>query len=124
MLARFLYKCRYIFALLAAVFAAALVWLWPPRPLWRSPPNVGHLNSFSPDGTIIVTTVIPWPGVNAYLDPVIYRWDASSGQMLSRVILPCSQPKAMKRVLTSTDGRLAMVGEGTSGPAQVLFDSG
>ena len=78
MLARFFYKCRYVFAVLAAVSAAALVWLWPQQTLWRSPANVGQLNSFSPDGEVVVTSSSP-PQNNNYPDPIIYRWDAFTG---------------------------------------------
>ncbi len=125
MLARFFYKCRHVFAVLAAVFAAALVWLWPQQPLWRSPANVGRLESFSPDGSVIVTSLTPPPDVNGNPDPVVYRWNAQLGELVSRVELPCTERKAIKRVLPSADGRLALVGEGaSSSPARGDFHSG
>ncbi len=109
MLARFFYKCRYAFAVFTAVSAAALVWLWPQQPLWRSPANVGRLNCFSPDGAVVVTTFAPPHEKQIYPDPVISRWDAVTGDPLSRVVLNCSEPLIPKRTFPAQNGLLAIV---------------
>lgn len=119
MFARFLYKCRYVFAVLTAVFAAAVVFLWPVGPMWQSPPNVeaqngfsaNRLHGFSPDGTVIVTSFVAAPDASGKSDPVISRWDASSGQLLSRAELPCIRQIRGDEIRTSADGRLALVAE-------------
>ena len=99
-------KRWFILAALAGSLATLAVWFWPHGPAWRSGPNAGDLHGFSPDGRILVTV---------YMDsnPVLSRWDAATGRLLSRATLPCADPKRMKRVKPSPDGRVAVVDEDT-----------
>ncbi len=102
-------KRWYVLAVAAGGLTAAAVWFWPVSPLWRSPPQAGRLWGFSPDGRIVVTSLVP---LVQHLPPVVSRWDAETGKLLSRAVMPCKYPTRIKEVRPSPDGRLALVGEG------------
>ncbi|MCI0640898.1 MAG: hypothetical protein L0Y72_13605 [Gemmataceae bacterium] len=96
---------------LVGIAAAAAAWHWPHGPLWRSGPHAGRLHHFSPDSRLLITTRIPFVD-GWYTNPVVYRWNVETGKLLSRVEMPCGNPKCLRVVSASGDGRLALVGEG------------
>jgi hypothetical protein len=110
MLARLLHKCRYVFAILAAVFAAALVWLWPQQPLWRSADISANAEVCS-DDSVVTAAQCPVAVAGDYPDPIVVRWQATTGERLSRCELLCANPQAEKEVHVTSDGRYALVGE-------------
>jgi hypothetical protein len=95
-------------AVLAGVAVAAAVWLLGAGPAWRSPPGAGELEGFSPDSTTVVTSLPRHFG----RDPEVCRWNAVTGRLLGRTTFPCADPKRIKPVRPSADGRKALVGEG------------
>ncbi len=104
---------RHIAAALVGLFAAWATWAWPDAPLWQSGPDAGRLEGFSPDGHVVVTTRIPPPNAGLrFPDPEVSRWDAATGTLLSRAVLPCAAPDGVKAARPSPDGRLVLVGEG------------
>ncbi len=105
---------RLTLAAVAGALVAALVWLWPPAPRWHSGPGVGILQGFSPDGRVVVATHVPHPVRYYQPAPEVSRWDATTGELLSRAELPCADPRALKAVRASADGRRAVVGEAKS----------
>src|SRR5262245_56011607 len=102
----------YILALLAGFLAGAGVVAWPLTPLWRSGSKAGRLEGFSPDGQVLVTSFIPPADSSGFSGPEVRRWDAATGELLSRIRLPGVDPQAVKGVRLSPDGRVAVVGEG------------
>src|SRR5262245_18698026 len=102
----------YILAALAGVVAAVVVWAWPVGPRWRSGPEAGRLEGFSPDGGTLVTSRVPPGNGLTSPNPEVSRWDADTGALLSRAEFPCAAPFFVMQVRPSADGRLALVGEG------------
>jgi hypothetical protein len=102
----------YILAALAGVVAAGVVWAWPVGPRWRSGPEAGRLEGFSPDGRTLVTSRVPPGNGLTYPNPEVSRWDAATGVLLGRADMSCAVPFTLKAVSPSADGRLALVGEG------------
>src|SRR6266568_3949245 len=120
-------KARHILAFLAGVLAAAAVWCWPISPLWRIGPVLGWLHGFTPDGR----TVITWSGEDkpGKANPVMSRWDADSGRLISRVELPCAKHAGLRHfneVCPSPDGSRVLVGEGSpyTGGTPLNFSTG
>lgn len=67
----------HILAIVTGILAATAVWAWPDRPLWRSGPNVGRLEGFSPDGRWLFTTRNPPRTVDGFPNPEVRspaRW--------------------------------------------------
>ncbi len=91
---------------------AVLAWGVEQRPLWRSHANAGRLEGFSPDDRVLVSSEIPAPENNRWPDPVVSRFDAQTGKLLSRANMACVHPFRLKAVRPSADGRIALVGEG------------
>ncbi len=108
----------YILAALAAAMATIVVWAWPDGPMWRSGPNAGRLQDFSADGQILITSFIPNLTPQGRPDPIVWRWNVETGELLSRVVFPCKDRKKYKAVSASDDGRLVLVGEGESWQAR------
>jgi hypothetical protein len=113
----------YILAALAGALAAAAVWGWPVSPLWRSGPDVGRLEGFSPDGRTLVTARVP-PEDSCFPNPEVCRWDANTGKLLGRVQMPCAEPAAGNLVTPSADGRRVLVGERMSSDINSTFITG
>ena len=104
-----------ILAALAGCVSAAIPWLWPDGPQWQSGSDAGKVFEFSPDGRVLVTYLVPPPDTTGHPPPVVSRWDAATGQLLSRATMVCARPGKLKLVWPSADGRLALVGEGVPG---------
>jgi hypothetical protein len=110
----------WIFATFSGALVAAVIWLWPVAPIWRSGPGSGYLQGMSPDGRVLITTTLDMQfGRNG--EPQIFRWDTETGELISKVSMKCSDPASYMYnfVWPSGDGLLALVGEGTSSLATV-----
>jgi hypothetical protein len=104
----------WLLATLSGAAMATAIWLWPVKPIWRSGPGVGYLQGMSPDGRVLVTTVDTRLDRRP-ADPLVCRWDAETGQLISKVSMKCSDPAnyIYNYVWPSGDGLHALVGEGT-----------
>lgn len=109
-------KRWFVLALLAGAATAGVCWLWPQGPLWRSGPYAGEVRSFTPDGGVLISAFVPPRDKTGQPSPVVYRWNAATGELLSRATMACADPAKLKLVHPSEDGRLALVGEGGPPP--------
>ena len=100
-------KTRALLAITIGLLAGAAVWAWPVGPLWHAGPDVGRLDGFSADGRIVVTTRTPYRQ-----NPEVFRWDAATGSLLSRVEMAYADSKSLKLAWPSRDGSMVLVGEG------------
>ena len=109
-------KRWYVLAALLGLLTALAVWFRPESPLWIGHVGAGtspiYMQGFSPDGRVFVATRTP-PSVRWDEEPapVIYRWDAVSGKLLSRVTLDCPDSNMTRRVRVSPDGTTVLAGE-------------
>src|SRR5579864_2189966 len=82
-------------AALIGACAAWAAWAWPASPLWRSGPEVGLVEGFSPDGQVVVATRVPQSADGIHFpDPEVCRWDAATGAVLSRTRFVCDARSA------------------------------
>lgn len=121
-----MYRRWYILTALAGSVVGAAVGLWPAGPMWRSGPDAGRLEGFSPDGAVLFTSRTPhWNWIDRCPDPEILRWDVATGRLLARVALPCTEQSTVRLVRLSADGQTALVGEGRlKNPTQLNFETG
>jgi hypothetical protein len=113
-----------ILAVLAGCATGAVPWLWPDGPRWHSGSDAGKVHEFSPDGQVLVTYLVPRQDTTGHPSPIVSRWDAATGQLLSRATMACADPAKLKLVWPSADGRLALVGEGSPPPNTGRADFG
>src|SRR5262249_56238138 len=108
----------YALAALLGCLSAFAVWSWPERPLWQSGPEVGTPIHFSPDSQVLVTQrrcTSDWQGDRL---PVISRWDAATGQLLSRVQLDRPGAYDFGYVRPSPHGPMVLMHERLFPPSQ------
>jgi hypothetical protein len=100
----------YLLAALAGGLTGLAICLWPQGPVWQSGPNTGESVGFSPDSQILLTLhTADHDDESRWNDPVLRRWDAATGRLLSRATLPCITET--NEVRASGDGRTALIGE-------------